>query len=634
MTRAIADMPTPRRPTVIAMLIAAPEPFVTERSDSRARGEFRSWRRLLRGICARTPRWRYGAVYSRYADVADRQHVSISRGYRRAAAVVSAAMLVSSCGGDESAGTASTTRENEPVSNAAPLASDSAPPATDPAPAGVDGEVDVEALDAELADLIELPAEDQEARLAALDAEFERELWTLSGLEAALGGPEAADAAFAAHSEAIVSGSREIVAEPILMTGLRRRPATAPQAPNLGEGLFGGILLVMLGSDSIVSSTNDAKDGESGTGKWGEHTTISGSLEHVEMIADLPPFESHGVTTKLRVTIKVSPCPDATGRFEAKATIDVSATTTGGSTGQEGVLDMTVTGQVDDDAKLASADVDYHMQWADFVGGTSSLVDVSGAIGDTKVVGATMTHNGGTPSATLQQDASTLSTMYAYLAGRQVAEAAQKGWQSGRCVRLEPTAAPGPKGVKPGSTSTITAPPRSRVDGLPAGGTVTATLTAGGAGVEPSATKVAADATFTYTAPDAINKSGTVSLEARSKRGVAKASIDFDTVGTYTASGGTEVTFSGTVADLAAPFALVGVGQGFDVNFSFTPSSATAGALVYTGSGDGFTMEGSGTYTIAGADPDPLTLTYTASGCVSIGGCRTTTNAITLTRTP
>jgi hypothetical protein len=34
-----------------------------------------------------------------------------------------------------------------------------------------------------------------------------------------------------------------------------------------------------------------------------------------------------------------------------------------------------------------------------------------------------------------------------------------------------------------------------------------------------------------------------------------------------------------------------------------------------------------------GADPDPLTLTYTAQGCVSIGGCRTTTNAITLTRT-
>ncbi len=101
----------------------------------------------------------------------------------------------------------------------------------------------------------------------------------------------------------------------------------------------------------------------------------------------------------------------------------------------------------------------------------------------------------------------------------------------------------------------------------------------------------------------------------------------------YTASGGTEVTFSGTVADLAAPFRLSGAGQGFDVIFSFTPTDATAGALTYNGTGAGFTMEGMGTYTIAGADPDPLTLTYTAQGCVSVGGCRTTTNAITLSRT-
>ena len=492
----------------------------------------------------------------------------------------------------------------------------------------------MDALDAELVRFIELSPEDQEARLAALDAELERELWTLSGLEAALGGPEAADVAFAADSEAIVGRAREIGGAPIVISGMRR-PAAAPAAPSLGEGLFGGILVVILGSEGIVSATNDLKDGASiPPGKIAEGVTVEGSLGRVEMTADTAPIESNGVTTKLRVTIEVNPCPDATGHFEGKATIDVSATTTGGSTGQEGILDVTMTGQVDDDAKLASTDFDYHMQWADFAGGTSSLVDVSGSMGDTKATSATLTQSGnGKASATLQQSALTLGTMFAYIAAQKVAEAAQKGWQSGRCVRLQPTATPGPKGLKTSSTSTISAPPRSRIDGLPTGGTVTATLTAGAAGVEPSATKVAADATFTYTAPGEINKSGTVSLEARSKRGVAKASIDFDTVGTYTASGGTEVTFSGTVADLAAPFTLVGVGQGFDVNFSFTPTSPTAGALTYTGSGDGFTMEGSGTYTIAGADPDPLTLTYNANGCVDIGGCRETTNAITLTRT-
>jgi hypothetical protein len=43
-------------------------------------------------------------------------------------------------------------------------------------------------------------------------------------------------------------------------------------------------------------------------------------------------------------------------------------------------------------------------------------------------------------------------------------------------------------------------------------------------------------------------------------------------------------------------------------------------------------MNGSGTYQITGSDP-VLTLTQTGQGCVNVGGCRTTTNVITLTRT-
>ncbi len=478
-----------------------------------------------------------------------------------------------------------------------------------------------------LDDFVALAPAEQELQLAELDARIERELWTLSGIEAALGGAEAADAAFAEQSQAIVDRARSIATQPIAMSGFR---ATA-SAPSIGMGMFGGAMVVSIGAEGIVTATNDLKDGESGTASPSEGTTISASREHAEMTVDFSQ-ESKGVTTKLHVKVEVSPCPDPDGHFEAKAVVDVSTTTSGGSTGQKGTLDVTVTGQVDDDANLASSDSDYRMQWADFAGGKGSFVDVAGSIGDTKVTGATVNRTGGAPSATLQQDASTLGMLYAMLAKTAVAEAAQKGWQSGRCVRLEATAAPGPKGLKPAATSTITASPRSRIDGGPTGGTVTATLSAGEAGVEPSATKVPADATFTYTAAGEVGKGGTVSMEARSKRGVAKATIDFDTAGSYTASGGTEVTFSGTVADLAAPFTLAGLGQGFEVTFSFTPSGPTAGALTYTGTGDGFTIEGSGTYTISGADPDPLTLTYNANGCVNIGGCRATTNAITLTR--
>ena len=395
----------------------------------------------------------------------------------------------------------------------------------------------------------------------------------MSGLEAALGGAAAADAAFAEHSEAIVGRARAIGAEPIVMSGFRH-PATAPNGPNIGMGLFAGIMLVILGAEGIVTGTNDFKDGQTASGKVQNDTTLSASLDHVEMNVDTS-HEGQGVTTNLRIKITVNPCPDATGHFEGTATVDVSATTTGGSTGQTGTLDVAVTGQVDDDAKRASTDVEYRMQWDDFSGGNESFVDVAGAIGDTKVVGATLNRSGGTPNATLQQSASSIGSLFGYAIGQKVAEGAEKGWLSGRCVSLQPTATPGPTGMEPGSTSTITAPPRSRIDGTPTGGSVTATLTAGAAAVAPTGTKVPADATFTYTAPDEVNKTGTVSLEARSKRGVAKATIDFDTAAAfaYSITGGLEdfQVVDQPVCDVRGPFELVSPEGDSDVQWRREP---------------------------------------------------------------
>jgi hypothetical protein len=86
------------------------------------------------------------------------------------------------------------------------------------------------------------------------------------------------------------------------------------------------------------------------------------------------------------------------------------------------------------------------------------------------------------------------------------------------------------------------------------------------------------------------------------------------------------------VGDLSKPFTINGAGQGFNVVYSYTPTSATGGTMSYTGSGSGITLKGSGAYTISGADPDPLTLTATAHGCVNVGSCRDTTDVITLTR--
>ncbi|GIH03663.1 hypothetical protein Rhe02_17300 [Rhizocola hellebori] len=492
-------------------------------------------------------------------------------------------------------------------------------------PVVVDGAVDMPALQRMVDTQRARSKELQEIELARLDNVLERGLWTESGLESALGGAAAADAAFDAHGKALTSKARAIGDLPMVI-----KPVLYVADPTIGEGMFGGAIVAFLGADRAVSASNEFTDGQ-GSMDLGKEMNISGSRGHVDMVLDAT-HESHGVTTRLIVKIGISPCPDANGRFEASAKVDVSVTKSGGSTGQKGTLDLAITGQADDDAKLASTDTEYRMQFADFANSKGGFVEVSGAMGDTKVRSATLTRSGGKANSSMQESAVGFGSLFSMIVASSVALAAEKGWQSGNCVSLKPTVSPGPKGMKPGATSTINAAPRSRIDGGPVGGSVKATLAGGGASVKPDGSKVNADATFTYTAPDAPDKTGTVALEARSRRGVAKASIDFDTKrGGYVASGGTQVKVSGTVNDLTAPFTLQGKGTGFDVVYSYTPASGTGGTYTYTGSGSGVSMQGSGTYQIAGSDP-VLTLTQTGNGCVTMGGCSTTTNVITLTR--
>ena len=51
------------------------------------------------------------------------------------------------------------------------------------------------------------------------------------------------------------------------------------------------------------------------------------------------------------------------------------------------------------------------------------------------------------------------------------ANEAQKAWQSGRCVKLEPTTDPATRdGLDPLQKVAITAAPRSKIDGGPVGG--------------------------------------------------------------------------------------------------------------------------------------------------------------------
>ena len=128
---------------------------------------------------------------------------------------------------------------------------------------------------------------------------------------------------------------------------------------------------------------------------------------------------------------------------------------------------------------------------------------------------------------------------------------------------------------------------------MPTGGTVQALLSAGEKAVDPSSTPIPVDAVFEYSASDEPNKTGTVSLEARSKRGVGRVDINFDTNQTaaYQVVGGLDDWQTDTaVCDIMQPFVLTGI-----LTMNFT--GGLSGSYEY--SGGPFNAAGSGTYEIS-----------------------------------
>jgi hypothetical protein len=181
-------------------------------------------------------------------------------------------------------------------------------------------------------------------------------------------------------------------------------------------------------------------------------------------------------------------------------------------------------------------------------------------------------------------------------------------------VRLEVTPSAGPEGLDPGDVVSVLAEPRSKVDGTPTGGNVTATLAAGGESVEPDGSPVPADANSNYTAPEERNKNGTVKYESRSRRGVGKAEVTFKTGGSaaYQVVGGLQDwQVDQAVCDIMAPFTLTSPGVGV---------AEFAGGLSGTYSATGvFNFSYAGTYQIVLTDGlgSPGTMSGTSSGQIA-----------------
>jgi hypothetical protein len=496
-----------------------------------------------------------------------------------------------------------------------------------------------------------LSPEEREAQLRTVSAEVERQLVTLSGLEKELGGPEKATAAYTAMTAAMVGVVQKRAATPGFVGkfgGLAPRADT----PSLGGMIFAGMIASQLGTEGVVSATNDFKpdakpvhdvkpDGDGST------ITLDGSVGSAAMDFNLETT-ANGVTGKLRVKIEVKPCPDASGTFTAHISITASATSAAGRAGSNTTTDVTITGHVDDDAKLAGYDTAATTQAAEFGGGSNKWAEYTATTSwsGSNVTAATRTfgRTSGAVTPKFQQDWAQTGTLTEYMVTKSALEAAQKAWESGRCVALVPTTSPDKRsGLDPSATVTITAPPRSKIDGGPVGGTVTATLS-GQTSIDPAGSKVPADATFHYVAPGEKDKSASVALEARSKRGVAKASVDLDTKsGSYEvtgtmASAPSGTTFTGTICGPEKPFTVQTTGDMVGTA-SFVPKGATAGTVTFKGKvGNApLAMVGNGSYTLtppAGSGTGTLAITWKLTIKIPYVGDQTRSGPATLTLTP
>jgi hypothetical protein len=452
------------------------------------------------------------------------------------------------------------------------------------------------------------------SQVGTLAATVERGLLATAGIDDVLGGRAKADAAYAALTKAV--GERYGTSDPQTFGRFGGYvPADESLAQAVGT-LFQGIIELSLAPQGLVQNSNALEPGASASAPFRDSGTQSATIDNVTF-DDSASTTSGPLTAKAHTRIALAPCPGKDGKFHTSATASSSIVTNDGSHGFSMDYEFTLDGEVNDDAELANSEG--HV--------TSTTKMIGGPPGATVTMNVTRGRTGMT--AVTVRGAPTLSSIFAPdnlilqsaeltnvledLVNREMLKAAESGWKSGRCVSLEPTTQPSKRtGLTPGASIVITAQPKSKVDGWPVGGTIKATLS-GDASVDPAYTKVPSVARFTYTAPSEKDKDGTVSLEARSKRGIAKADVSFDTKsGSYEASGGLdEFHGTGLICDLAQPFTISGSG----VTQSFSPTSDKGGTYSYTGNMQGFAVQGKGSYTVK-ADAQGGTISATGTGTV------------------
>ncbi len=337
--------------------------------------------------------------------------------------------------------------------------------------------------------------------------------------------------------------------------------------------------------------------------KFGEDGSLDQTIEFDGKI-------SEGLTGKVKIKIHIDACPDPQGKLTVTLNVD-SQMGVAGKPGVGGTVhsEFKLERFLDDDAHLISdngSTANMTLSAGGTQGGNSQSFDLhmgygreSGSgYGDFgKEKGFSIFHMDEVRhAAELAEQSFQFQNLIAEMMLRGMGK--QSPWESGRCVKLDVTSNPGKrKGIRPNTAFDIDAKPRAKADGAPTRGTVTATLS-GGSALQPANGKVPADAKYQYAGPDKKEQVASIAFEARSKRGVGRATLDFDTKkGGYRIVGGqNDFKANAIVCSIEGPF---DIPSSSGIVMHMSPSGDQGGSWTQSGSAAGVSWSGGGNYTLA-----------------------------------
>ena len=206
---------------------------------------------------------------------------------------------------------------------------------------------------------------------------MERATWTLSGLDEAVG-TERADEVFDAANAGIRTDLAAVGAQIGGLEGLEAFGTSAPLAP--GRAQRGAGRLALRGRDALLAQRGRGRRPgrrrahRKRHGPRGRHHV--GDPRHGHHVSVQTTTVVDGVTVTIDTSVKVAPCPDASGQAVAEGSMAASATKDG--VGHRFSYAAAVEIQVDDDAEVASTTETFTAEQGDAdAGGEEQYVAVS-----------------------------------------------------------------------------------------------------------------------------------------------------------------------------------------------------------------------------------------------------------------